>query len=686
VTIAPTGAGNPTVFRAFEPQEFLEWPVWARVRSLLASNGGSYGLSGPRGAGKSWLMLRAVADARNMKAIGLWYPSPSEYDPYAFLASLIDGLAGEIEHRYRRKHPYRQALRSNLWLGIAFITFSVAAGVTLAGTNRVSGWTLLTALLVALALVLYVALMLRLPTKRKSAGSEENLLREALIARERARYTATRRESTELGTEAGRGLLARARASRERELVERPATLSSLVNDFRGLAKRAADVTARVVIAIDELDKMDDADKVRALLRDIKGIFEVPGVHFFVSVSDEAARSLNLGALTGRNEFNSSFYTVIELQPATPEACAELLQRRAAIPRDVALVLAILAGGNPREVIRLAEIVGATTTGPEAAVKVLREEALSLRRDIVTAVDIEGMPSLSSGARSGAFNSLPDEAFDSPTEFIELASSALEKNMWEPGWSDAGWDERFAEAWRRLLIRTAVAGDLIESPSIVQDVQRGLLLQDVVVVAGQSAEVARVVLERRLRVEVRDVGLEAKEAREKMDLLAQRYEQVRASMTPGDDRTSAMEKIMAEARSLARDAEYETGEIGGKLRSDAAGDRIIGLAAIEATGNPETLDLVLDAIRSGHPPFEQFHALQALESLRPGLSKEQRSAVVELLSDKQLTATLSADSDRARLMDRLRRALAEDTTLEEARSKRPRSAEAGPGHSIGAKT
>jgi hypothetical protein len=101
--------------------------------------------------------------------------------------------------------------------------------------------------------------------------------------------------------------------SRERELVERPATLSTLVNDFRALAEQAGEVAGRVVVAIDELDKMADPDRVRDLLRDIKGVFEVPRVHFLVSVSDEAARTLNLSALAGRNELNSSFYTVIEL-------------------------------------------------------------------------------------------------------------------------------------------------------------------------------------------------------------------------------------------------------------------------------------------------------------------------------------------------------------------------------------
>jgi hypothetical protein len=73
-----------------------------------------------------------------------------------------------------------------------------------------------------------------------------------------------------------------------------------LVHDVRELARLAGKIAPPVVIAIDELDKMEDPAKVRQLLRDIKGIFEVPQVHFLVSVSHEAARALYLGGLVPR--------------------------------------------------------------------------------------------------------------------------------------------------------------------------------------------------------------------------------------------------------------------------------------------------------------------------------------------------------------------------------------------------
>jgi hypothetical protein len=658
-----------TVFRAFEPDEFIEWPAWTRVRNLLASNGGSFGFSGPRGAGKSWLMLRAVADARR-DGLGLWYPSPSEYDPLAFLASLIDSLAGEIEKRYREAHPVRDAIRANSWLGLGFVLVAgVAAFAVLAKAAHLDAWALFIAALGALAAALYVSFMTRFPTAlRQSTRSEERLLREATIFRERARYTATRREAIEVGAEAGRGLVARARSSRERELVERPATLSSLVNDFRTLAERAGEVAGRVVIAIDELDKMDDGEKVRELLRDIKGIFEVPRVHFFVSVSDEAARSLNLGALTERNEFNSSFYTVIELPPVKTEACADLLERRAGIPRDVALTLAILAAGNPREVLRLAEIVGATTTGPDAVVKVLREEALSLRREIVTAINAKDVAPLSADSRAGAFNQFPDEAFENPPALLSLTSDALDPSVWDPAWRDAAWDTRFAEAWKRLLVRLAVAGELIESSSIVQDLERGELLQDVVLVAGQSAAVARIMLERRLRVEVREAAISSDEARVRLTEIARRYEEVRGRIKAGSARTTAMEEIVGEARAFGREAAYSVDELTALVLSKEAGDRVVALAAIQATGNPETLSIVFEAVQTAHTPFEQYHALRALDSVRPALSEQQREDVKIALSNPDLLASVGARTDRRQLLDRLLQSLEAEATFKQATS------------------
>ena len=648
------------MFRTYEREEFLEWPAWKRLKKILRANGGSYGLSGPRGAGKTWLMLRAIQwikegeDRNRLPGIGLWYPSPSEYDSLAFLASLSDSLATTIERWYRRSPSVRRRLAvSRAVVGSIAIAGFFGVVPLLVGRG-LSPWILISLMLaggLGAGLVAYLGVR-----AWRSSWREERLLREAHVLQERARYSATQRRSSEVGGEGGRGVIATVRRISERELVERPATLSSLVNDFRALAEEAGQVTGGVVIAIDELDKMSDPVGVRKLLRDIKAIFEVPGVHFLVSVSDEAARDLSLGALIERNEFNSSFYTVVRAQPATPADCAELLERRGNVPREVSLVLAVLAGGNPREVIRLAELAGPVTTGVEATMSALGEEALALRREVVTATSTEGMPELGQAAREGAFIELPDEAFERPEEFTKLCRRVLHDEMWEPSWADPGWTARFEEAWRRLMVRLAVAGQLAAAHSIVRDADLTDRLLDVVAAGGQSSQVAKIVLERKLRIDKRLVssdGATQSETRDELSQLARSYETTRAGMRPGSKRTSAMDKIARSARRLASEVRFGTDEIRKMLRSDLPGDRVVGFAIVQAVADPETYPDVLEAVRAPKTPFEQYQALRALESIRSDLDPQAQSQVVDVLTNPKWRAALQQDSSRLALADRI---------------------------------
>ena len=589
------------MFRAFEVGEFLEWPAWRRLERVLRSNGGSYGLSGARGAGKSWLMLRAVEwvrgapDAGRLGGIGLWYPSPSEYDPLAFLASLSDSFGTEIDRWYRRDSRVRR--RRAIERAITRTTVVAAGLLVIVVLPRQQ---LDFAFLAAVVLLAFAGLGLAIVRGGPGAfPRERRLAAEAKVVRERARYSATRRESLEFGAEAGRGLLARARTARERELVEkRPATLSSLVNDFRALAAEAGEVTGRVVIAIDELDKMDEADKVRALLRDIKGIFEVPHVHFLVSVSDEAARRLSLGALAGRNEFNSSFYTVIEAPPATPEQLADLLERRtgSVLAREVAIAMAVLAGAIlARHSGSLTSRRGANVAG-EAITTALEDEALTLRREIVTSEEADGLPVLGSEPRVQAFSALPDASFADSPALAALAATALAAPMWDPPWQDDAFKARFGEPWRRLMVRLAVASQLAEARSLVRVPELGLRLRDVVLAASQSAEVARIVLEQQLVVDTRRPAVHATSPAIASPSWAGHYEEVRAwDPGTGGNRTQKLDAVVVDMRAVARDAQYDPTDIAGLLSSTAAGERLAALAAIEATGDPNAFEAVLAA-------------------------------------------------------------------------------------------
>jgi hypothetical protein len=117
----------------------------------------------------------------------------------------------------------------------------------------------------------------------------------AVELRRKARFTTAYKEATEASASAGaKGISGILKRSVETDLSERPATVSSIIHDFRSFAGDVATaLRGPIVIAIDELDKMATATAVADLLRDTKGIFDVPGVHFFVSISDEAARYLD---------------------------------------------------------------------------------------------------------------------------------------------------------------------------------------------------------------------------------------------------------------------------------------------------------------------------------------------------------------------------------------------------------
>src|SRR5665647_962146 len=85
---------KPSPFAAYSPELFVQSASWPRLELILREKrGGNYGIAGPRGAGKSWLMLQAAQVATESKGLAVWFPSPSEYNPLAFLASLSEVTA-----------------------------------------------------------------------------------------------------------------------------------------------------------------------------------------------------------------------------------------------------------------------------------------------------------------------------------------------------------------------------------------------------------------------------------------------------------------------------------------------------------------------------------------------------------------------------------------------------------------
>ena len=440
----------------------------------------------------------------------------------------------------------------------------------------------------------------------------QSLKKKALGLTERLRYSSTERTAIEFGTQGSRWVPAVFKSSRSKERAERQYTLESLVQAFTELAENTEDqFKGPVVIGIDELDKIVDLDDVRSLLRDIKGIFAARNVYFLVSVSSEAANSLNLGAVRGRDEFNSSFSQVLDFRPLNPLMCTKLVghrltanlrtksddpegdqkslgqvfggywkatqnflrkldgtfepesppkpddgsdkQTKAAshtsdatehFPEDIGRVIGIFAGGVPREVLRLsdlilksldeevmAEAVKKKTHIGVITATILEFEAAAFGRHVASSSNIP------STIKTEVFKYLRQEKFE--IDRFPLDFPPLDSGTPQPPWILEGtdslvpkvidWekilaeirrqvarspsDERlliqdFAEdlplvfvdwseeAWRKLLVRIQVGRMITLAPEQLQE-GRGFdeQMQRIIVTASESSEVSRILLE-----------------------------------------------------------------------------------------------------------------------------------------------------------------------------------------------
>jgi KAP-like P-loop domain-containing protein len=494
----------------FSVDLFVKHSGWVGLSQILKSRGGSYGLSGPRGAGKTWVMECAIEQANEKDGLGVWFPSPSEYEPVAFLAALSDVVAAEFEAVYdeRTGRPTKAARSRFLIRYAAGAALAYLALVLLATTNAGGSELVLPAFITApnfvLLLLASAGLYIAWSAFRRRREDREGLGRvrdRAEELRRQVRFTVTTTESDEIdvGGKHG-GLGAMLKRARERRLVERPATLSSLVHNFRAFVRLIAkEMDGTVVIAIDELDKMSDAARVAQLLRDIKGIFEIPGVCFLVSLSDEAAQAFDLGAVRARDEFNSSFYTVISMPPFTPAEGLELLRlRNRAFDADRGLAIGVLTAGIGRELVRVAELVR-LEVGDTAPL----DDAIGAAMDVELAAFSSW--TLHRGSIRGRFSALGDGARIALVDSIERARVALRDDAdalssalvteWDLNAGNSIWEEQFAEEWRRLLVRLVLAARIVQSPELIRTHQDAERLQRIVAISSISAAVGRRLLE-----------------------------------------------------------------------------------------------------------------------------------------------------------------------------------------------
>jgi len=118
----------------------------------------------------------------------------------------------------------------------------------------------------------------------------------------------------------------------------------------------------KLLICIDELDKVTDIEHVRFILREIKGALYVKGTFYVVSISNDALRSFEGRMGDQRDIFESTFDDVFAVRPLDIETCLEILTNRiahgkssdemTAIKLDTLATISVFSGGNARDLVR----------------------------------------------------------------------------------------------------------------------------------------------------------------------------------------------------------------------------------------------------------------------------------------------------------------------------------------------
>lgn len=362
------------------------------ARQLARADGATLGLRGSRGAGKTDL-VRSFCDqsvrqaesdpsatarsspngsetsngtAREDRVIGGFVAAPTSQDETAFLRRVALLVCDRtVEQADERRISTTE--RDRWWL-LAIGAAIIVAGLALAfglheriGTNEL-GWIIVIGGGAFLVVVLARSSRFRRrdtrPKKNPRTASEAWLAEavqdaDALQRKLRQEITTSNAAEGSVGLKAVSGKIARSVTTRDYQMSK-----DDIIESLSAVIKLLDAAGYRVILGIDELDRLQIDDDTAELLNAMKSLFAIPSCSCIVTISKSAWATFEQRGLRVRTVFDSSLDDIVEARPLSFLDARRLLLRRGAGLSDSQVLFAnVAAGGIARDTIRHARVL-----------------------------------------------------------------------------------------------------------------------------------------------------------------------------------------------------------------------------------------------------------------------------------------------------------------------------------------
>jgi hypothetical protein len=379
-------------------------------RLVATMPGGSIGVSGPRGMGKTTLLRRFCSaefrpsdEAAGKAPVRVLLPAPVRYDAREFVLHLFTTVCTSLTAPARRSPRWQPAhhggsaalLTVALWsVAVLALLAALWGGVLAAGL--VVDWAVPASLQPALVwlsmglVVFAAAMVLRVLVRRDAStasaaadvGRDEG---DSVVATAERLLVGLAYQQTFSAGWSGSVTVpigAQVGFSANTTMTEKPMTFPELVQRLNDFLRMVAQ-ERQVFIGIDELDKIDTEGDAYRFVNDIKGLFGHEHCYYLVSISQNAMSAFERRGLPLRDAFDSAFDAVVEVDHLDLTEAERLLRRRViGMPAGFQCLCYVLSGGLPRDLIRSARDVVECTQGAVPSGELVPVTAEILRRDL----------------------------------------------------------------------------------------------------------------------------------------------------------------------------------------------------------------------------------------------------------------------------------------------------------------